>query len=79
MESSQNFILAPFPGIQVRLEEIKFRDFRQRERIGEPFLVLGGVVQAPFFVTSEVLCSQCFGAPSCFPPDHFPKNLSSHG
>ena len=42
IESSQNLILKPFPGIQVRLEEIKFKDLRQRGRIGEPFLVLGG-------------------------------------
>ena len=41
MESSQNLILEPFPRIQVRLEEIIFRDLRQRVRIGEPFLVLG--------------------------------------
>ena len=41
MESSQNMILEPFPGIQVRLEVIRSRDFRQRERMGEPFLVRG--------------------------------------
>ena len=42
MESSQNLILEPFPGIQVSLEVNISREFRQRERMGDPFLVLGG-------------------------------------
>ena len=42
IESSQNLIFLPFPGIQESLEVIKSRALRQRERMGDPFLVKGG-------------------------------------